>query len=134
MAISFCDNDDIAHLRDIEKLISQKIEVIENHPFPKTNVIPSNREKAVAAKAGGGRGRGSSDPRFTKAPRNDRFSTPKKEGYSQGKPRTSERVHGADKVAPSRNPAGSYTRPSTPGNRPSGPKGSGAKKGYYGGK
>ncbi len=57
-AISFCDNDDVAHLRDIEKLISQKIPVVEDHPFPRTNVTPSNRELAVAAKvAGGGRGR-----------------------------------------------------------------------------
>lgn len=138
VAISFCDNDDLAHLRDIEKLISKKIPVVEDHPFPKMNVIPSNREVAVAAKAGGGRGRGSSDPRFTKTPREDRFSSPKGEGHSHQKPRTSERTHGADRTtAPSSRPAssGSYSaRPSTPGNRPSGPKGGDAKKGYYGGR
>ncbi len=37
VALSFCEHDDIAFLRDIEKLISQKIPVIEDHPFPKTN-------------------------------------------------------------------------------------------------
>lgn len=135
VAISFCDNDDVQHLRDIEKLILKKIPVVEDHPFPKTNVIPSNREKATEAKSGGGRGRGSSDPRFTKSPSNDRFSSPRGEGHSHQKPRTSERVHGADKASPSRpSSGGSYARPSSPGNRPSGPKGGGAKKGYYGGR
>ena len=129
VAISFCDNDDIAHLRDIEKLISQKIPVVEDHPFPKMNVIPSNKEKAVQSKAGGGRGRGSSDPRFQKTPQDSRFSSPRSEGHSHQKPRESERVHGVDKVVPSRPSSGnSYARPSSPGNRPSGPKTSGAKK------
>lgn len=33
-AISFCDAEEKAYLRDIEKLIAKKIPVIENHPFP----------------------------------------------------------------------------------------------------
>jgi ATP-dependent RNA helicase RhlE len=37
VAYSFCEHDDLQFLIDIEKLISQKIPVIEDHPFPKTN-------------------------------------------------------------------------------------------------
>ncbi|MBN2790202.1 MAG: DEAD/DEAH box helicase [Candidatus Delongbacteria bacterium] len=33
-AISFCDADEKPFLKDIEKLINKKIEVIEDHPFP----------------------------------------------------------------------------------------------------
>jgi ATP-dependent RNA helicase RhlE len=37
VAYTFCEHDDLAFLRDIEKLIKQSIPVIEDHPFPKTN-------------------------------------------------------------------------------------------------
>ena len=37
VAYSFCEHDDLQFLIDIEKLISQKIPVIEDHPFPKSN-------------------------------------------------------------------------------------------------
>jgi ATP-dependent RNA helicase RhlE len=33
MALSFCDAEEKAYLRDIQKLIEQKIPVIDNHPF-----------------------------------------------------------------------------------------------------
>ena len=33
-AISFCDAEEKEYLRDIEKLITKKIQVIEDHPFP----------------------------------------------------------------------------------------------------
>ena len=33
-AISFCDAEEKEYLRDIEKLISKKIQVIDDHPFP----------------------------------------------------------------------------------------------------
>jgi ATP-dependent RNA helicase RhlE len=33
-AISFCDADEKEYLRDIEKLITKKIQVVEDHPFP----------------------------------------------------------------------------------------------------
>ncbi|MCK7516850.1 MAG: hypothetical protein MZV64_03575 [Ignavibacteriales bacterium] len=33
-AFSFCDAEEKEYLRDIEKLIAQKIPVVENHPFP----------------------------------------------------------------------------------------------------
>jgi len=36
MAYSFCDSEEKAYLRDIEKLINRKIPVVEDHPFPLT--------------------------------------------------------------------------------------------------
>jgi len=33
-AISFCDADEMAYLKDIEKLTTKKIQVIANHPYP----------------------------------------------------------------------------------------------------
>ncbi len=39
-ALSFCDAEEKAYLRDIEKLISKKIPVVEDHPFPLMNHNP----------------------------------------------------------------------------------------------
>ncbi|MEY4051462.1 MAG: hypothetical protein RIR64_447 [Bacteroidota bacterium] len=44
-AISFCDAEERAFLKDIEKLIAKKIHVIENHPFPMTNFNPIKKAK-----------------------------------------------------------------------------------------
>ena len=34
IAISFCNFDELAYLKDIEKLIGKKVPVVENHPWP----------------------------------------------------------------------------------------------------
>ena len=39
-AISFCDAGEIAYLKDIEKLITKRIEVINDHPFPLVDFDP----------------------------------------------------------------------------------------------
>jgi ATP-dependent RNA helicase RhlE len=39
-AFSFCDAEEKAYIRDIEKLINRKIPVIHDHPFPLTNDNP----------------------------------------------------------------------------------------------
>ncbi|PLX04437.1 MAG: DEAD/DEAH box helicase [Marinilabiliales bacterium] len=39
IAISFCDGEERAFLKDIEKLIGQKITLIEDHPFPDDGVV-----------------------------------------------------------------------------------------------
>lgn len=59
VAISFCDNQEKAYLKDIEKLMPRSIEVIRNHPYPLMNlVLEHNRaygkqdHKAVARKPG----------------------------------------------------------------------------------
>ncbi len=48
-AISFCDADEKEYLRDIEKLITKKIQVIDNHPFP---LIDNNPVKAPKQERG----------------------------------------------------------------------------------
>ncbi|MDF2889814.1 MAG: box helicase [Clostridia bacterium] len=47
VAISFCDNQERAYLKDIEKLIAKPIEMMRNHPYPLINmVLEKNRELA----------------------------------------------------------------------------------------
>ena len=44
-AYSFCDAEEKAFLRDIEKLIQKKIPVVDNHPYPLTNHNPEPAPK-----------------------------------------------------------------------------------------
>jgi ATP-dependent RNA helicase RhlE len=48
-AISFCDAEEKEYLRDIEKLITKKITVVEDHPFP---LIDNNPVKAPKQQRG----------------------------------------------------------------------------------
>jgi ATP-dependent RNA helicase RhlE len=48
-AISFCDADEKAYLKDIEKLITKKLQVVDNHPFP---LIDHNPVKAPKQQRG----------------------------------------------------------------------------------
>jgi ATP-dependent RNA helicase RhlE len=48
-AISFCDADEKAFLKDIEKLITKKIQVVNDHPFP---LIDHNPVKAFKLQRG----------------------------------------------------------------------------------
>ena len=45
ISISICEPEENAYIRDIEKLIRQKIEVINSNPFPQTDKPMSNAEK-----------------------------------------------------------------------------------------
>ena len=40
IAISFCDEEEKAFLKDIQKLISKKIPVVQDHPYPLKETIP----------------------------------------------------------------------------------------------
>ncbi|MBU3111334.1 DEAD/DEAH box helicase [Clostridium lacusfryxellense] len=40
VAISFCDVEEKPFLKDIEKVISKTIPVVEDHPYPASNIIP----------------------------------------------------------------------------------------------
>ncbi len=40
VAISFCDEEEKPFLKDIQKVISKSIPVIEDHPYPASNIIP----------------------------------------------------------------------------------------------
>ena len=44
-AISFCDAEEKAYLNDIEKLITKKIQVVEDHPYPLTEIMPDYAPK-----------------------------------------------------------------------------------------
>ena len=59
-AFSFCDAEEKAYLRDIEKLISQKIPVVENHPFPLIDHNPMKAHTRHSARQGQQHRRGSS--------------------------------------------------------------------------
>jgi ATP-dependent RNA helicase RhlE len=50
-ALSFCDAEEKAYLRDVEKLIAKKISVIDNHPFP---LMDHNPVKAPKQQQGRG--------------------------------------------------------------------------------
>ena len=45
VSISICEPEENAYVKDIEKLISQKIEVVKNNPFPQTERPMNAREK-----------------------------------------------------------------------------------------
>ncbi len=66
-ALSFCDAEEKSYLRDIEKLISKKIEVIDNHPYP---LMDNNPVKA---------------PKQQQRSRNSGHSRPKLSGNSSSK-------------------------------------------------
>jgi ATP-dependent RNA helicase RhlE len=44
-AISFCDAEEKEYLRDIEKLITKKLQVVDNHPFPLIDLNPVKAPK-----------------------------------------------------------------------------------------
>ena len=46
-AISFCDAEEKAYLKDIEKLISKKVPIVDNHPFPLLVNHPTKAPKHV---------------------------------------------------------------------------------------
>jgi ATP-dependent RNA helicase RhlE len=59
-AFSFCDAEEKAYLHDIEKLIAQKIPVVENHPFPLIDHNPAKAPTRHSARRGQQHMKGSS--------------------------------------------------------------------------
>ncbi|HCE57448.1 MAG TPA: DEAD/DEAH box helicase [Prolixibacteraceae bacterium] len=47
VSISICEPEENGYVRDIEKLISQKIEVVKNNPFPQTEKPMTSAEKTI---------------------------------------------------------------------------------------
>ncbi|MCK9423422.1 MAG: DEAD/DEAH box helicase [Bacteroidales bacterium] len=41
IALSFCDNEEREYLKDIHKLTSSRIPIVENHPFPMNKALPA---------------------------------------------------------------------------------------------
>jgi ATP-dependent RNA helicase RhlE len=52
-AFSFCDAEEKAYLKDIEKLIAKKIPVIDNHPYPLTDHNPVKAAPQQQQRRGG---------------------------------------------------------------------------------
>jgi ATP-dependent RNA helicase RhlE len=61
-ALSFCDVDERAYLKDIQKLIRQQIPVVNEHPYvsdvPLTNMAPAEKKPVEKTKSRGGNGQG----------------------------------------------------------------------------
>ncbi len=71
IAVSFCDADEKAFLRDIHKLISKEIPTVNDHPFPMSNESPVM--KAILPKQNFARNQGNSGTRrFAPAEVNER--------------------------------------------------------------
>ncbi|TCO08697.1 DEAD/DEAH box helicase [Natronoflexus pectinivorans] len=51
-ALSFCDAEEKAYLRDIEKLISLKVDVVDSHSYPLQDMNPVKTQKQVVNKTG----------------------------------------------------------------------------------
>jgi len=52
-AISFCDVEERAYLKDIQKLIDIQLPVNDDHPFPAKNLKPEGKAKAKPQQRGG---------------------------------------------------------------------------------
>lgn len=50
VSISICEPEENAYIRDIEKLINQKIEIINDNPFPQTDKPMTTHEKRMVEK------------------------------------------------------------------------------------
>jgi ATP-dependent RNA helicase RhlE len=70
-AFSFCDIDEKAYLKSIQKLIKQEIPVVEDHPFPMTNFTLSPKKQQGGGRRGQGGGGGRSNGN-SGAPRQDK--------------------------------------------------------------
>lgn len=68
-AFSFCDAEEKAYLKDIEKLISKKITVIDDHPFP---LMDHNPEPTPKQQQGRGT-KGHSRPKLSKNKKSKRW-------------------------------------------------------------
>ncbi len=67
VAISFCDADERAYLKDIQKLISQTLPVVDNHPFVDEADEPEPSKKGKSNRGGGASGskpKGRTNPRI----------------------------------------------------------------------
>lgn len=95
IGISFCDVDEIPYVRDIEKLIKKKIDVVEVHKYPMVNLTPSPKTKAT-----GNRPRSGYVPKAKGA---GKQSTPKNttkpEATKAGRPNSAENSAVGNKAA-----------------------------------
>lgn len=73
VALSFCDTEERAYLKDIQKLIGQSIPVIDEHPFPDDGTQVASTNGNSQNRGGGQRsGRSSGSGNRNKRPNNNR--------------------------------------------------------------
>ncbi|MCB0555825.1 MAG: DEAD/DEAH box helicase [Phaeodactylibacter sp.] len=93
IALSFCDEEEQAYLRDIQKLIGQRIHVVKNHPFPmeegQAATQPAITRPAANGYRNGRDNNGSQRNNWSNSQSNNR-RRPKRS--STGAPVTSDRV------------------------------------------
>ena len=103
IAISFCNAEERAYLRDIEKLISQRIPIVSDHPY-----VDDSPEAAPAKKKSNNRNKNqNSRSRNSRGPRPDKGRKPKaRRGNkpSEEKQGTSSEENGAAKPTPKKSP------------------------------
>jgi ATP-dependent RNA helicase RhlE len=90
IAISFCDSEERAFLRDIQKLIGQEVPVISDHPFVDDSITQVTHTTTTSKSSGQGgnrRGGGGGNSNRYKPRRR-----PKSGGSRYSKPRSSQRV------------------------------------------
>ncbi len=85
IAISFCDSEERAFLRDIEKLIKQRVPVVTDHAFPPgqggaAEVLPAEPRNGQRHRSG--------------RPNSQRRSTAPRHGHGSGKSNSNSRGHG----------------------------------------
>ena len=109
LAISFCNFDELAYLKDIEKLIGKKVPVVEDHPWPmeifeatpKAQRPPrpprAERQKQPAGTSGG---QSSPAAKAAKAPPAPMAPAAQKSAPAPEKPRVSARQSGKGEALP----------------------------------
>lgn len=123
-AYSFCDGEEKAYLKDIEKLIGKKVPVMEDHPFPMKGGHASSHTSAPAASPRSGQPRQGQrqpqqrQPRSPKPAAGESSQRPTPRHRSAPAERTEHRPHtGAPKKESSRPHSGS-PRPARGDGRP----------------
>jgi ATP-dependent RNA helicase RhlE len=104
IAISFCDAEERAFLRDIEKTIRQKVDVDAGHPFHAAHLVDGHRAAAQPAR-GNDRGRHHGGPRHGQsggvaAPDRTRHrdGSGRNEGQRRSRHAGGEQAHGEDRA------------------------------------
>jgi ATP-dependent RNA helicase RhlE len=106
IAISFCDADERAFLRDIEKTIRQQVTVDADHPFHAAHIADGVRQGGSAPAGQRGRGGRPGKPQRhgTDGATTDRGGRPERAGrghdQNRGRQANSEQPHGRDRRRP----------------------------------
>jgi len=122
-AISFCDAEERSYLRDIEKAISQAVEVFSEHPFHDEAVAEPDQAAPKRGGGGGRRGGGGGRPRGAQGPNHKGKGHRPKDGKRHGDKGHGGHGHGSGGGAGAKNHGQKKTGAKTA------PKGKGGNRG-----